>query len=118
MIGEKKYAIFRSLMGLGRDPGQIQNKSRLWPNFMENRPGMGSGKNKGNPYQMEDNKAPPSAAPQGGARFARAPRGLLFLYFCSLFLFRLLAEILFFLDFCRQNGLLTGLGPWALERSD
>ena len=54
------------------------------------------------------NMAPPLVAPQVGARFARAPLGLLVLYFCLLFVFFLSN----FIDF------LGGLGKIFLISHD
>ena len=42
----------------------------------------------------KNNKVPPSAAPQGGGRFAPAPLGLLFFVFLIAFLMILLAGML------------------------
>ena len=67
------FILFEILDWSGSRPGpnseQIHKIDPEWARGMK--------QNLGNPYEMEDNKAPPSAPPQGGRRFAPPPWVLL-----------------------------------------
>ena len=61
--------------GKTKEGGQSQKKKVEKPQDVR----LKSGQNIGNPYQMEDNKAAPSAPPQGGGA-SRRPLGVLVVF--------------------------------------
>ena len=67
--------VSRSINGKTKEGGQSQKKKVEKPQDGRQK----SSQNIGNPYQMEDNKAAPSAPPQGGGA-SRRPLGVLVVF--------------------------------------